>query len=74
MIIAKVNACVSKNTHKFGIEVPNLIKHDKQLDLRNRDTLWCDGIAKEKYNILIAFKIIKDNESPPPGLTNSSGH
>ena len=74
MIIAKINARVSKNTHKFGIEVPNSIKHAKQLDLKNEDYLWCDGIAKDKYNILVAFKILVDNESSPPVCTKSSGH
>ena len=34
----------------------------------------CDGIAKEKYNLLVAFKILKDNESPQPIWTKSSGH
>ena len=58
---------MSKKTHKFVIEVPNSIKHAKQLDLKNGDTIWCDGIAKEKYNISVAFKILEDNESQTPG-------
>ena len=48
MIIAKINARVSKKKHKFGIEVTNSIKHNKKLDPKNGDTLWCVGIAKEK--------------------------
>ena len=58
---------MSKKTHKFGIEVPNSIKHAKQLDPKNGDTLWCDVISEDKYNLSVAFKIIEDNESPPPG-------
>ena len=74
MIIANINAGVSKKTHNFGIELPNSIKHAKQLDLNNGNNRWCDGIAKEKYNLLVAFNILKDNESPPPVCTNSSGY
>ena len=54
--------------------MPNPIKHAKQLDLKNGYTLWCDGIAKEKYNLSVLFKILEDNESPSPGWTKSSGH
>ena len=71
MIISKINARVSKKTHKFGIEVPNSIKRTKQLDLNTGDNIWCDGIAKDNYNLSVAFKIIEDNESPPPGWTKS---
>ena len=61
MIIAKINARVSKKTHTFGIEVTNLINHAKQLDLNNGDNLLCGSIAKENYNLSVAFKILKDN-------------
>ena len=74
MIIDKINARVSKKTHNFRIKVTNSIKHSKQLDLKNGNTRWCDGIAKEKYNISVAFKILEDNESPPHGCTKSSLH
>ena len=73
-IIDKINVLVSKNTHNFGIEVTNSIKHAKKIDLKNGDTLWFDGIAKNKYNLLVALNILKDNDSPPPGWTKSSGH
>ena len=39
MIVDMINARVSRKTHKFGIEVPSSIKHAKQLDLKNGDTL-----------------------------------
>ena len=74
MIISKINAHMSKRRHKFGIEVLSSIKHAKQLDLKNGDTIFCNGISKEKYNLLVAFKILKYNESPPPGWTKSSVH
>ena len=67
IIIANINACVSNKTHNFGIEVPNSIKHAKELDLKNRYNISCDGTAKEKYNVFVAFKIPEEIESPPPG-------
>ena len=74
MIIANINARVSRKKHKFGIEVPTSINQTKQIDPKNGNTLWCDGIAKEKYNLLVAFKILEDHESPPPGFTKLSGN
>ena len=74
MIISKINIRVSKKTHKFVIEVPNSIKHAKLLYLKNGYTIWCDGIAKKKYNISVTLKILEDNESPPHRWTKSSGN
>ena len=48
MIIGKINARVSSKTHKFGIELSTSIKQAKQIDLKNVNTLWCNGIAKQK--------------------------
>ena len=70
MIIVKINARVSRKMHKFGIEVPTSIKQAKQIDLKNGNTLWCDGIAKEKYNLLVEFKILEGHEYPPLGWTS----
>ena len=74
MTIANINERVSKKTHKFGIDVPNSIKNAKKLDVKNGDNLLCGDTAKEKYNILVAFNILGENESSPPGWTKSSVH
>ena len=50
------------------------IENSKQLDSKNGDTLWKDAIAKEMYQVLVAFKIFEEGESPPPGWTKSTGH
>ena len=52
----------------------NSIKHDKQLDLKNGDTLLCDDIRKEKYNLLVELNILEDNDYPPHGLKKSRRH
>ena len=73
-IIASINSRVRKKTHKFGIEVPTSIEDARRIDNANGNTYWQDAIAKEMYNVSIAFKILEDDESLPVGYSKSSGH
>ena len=73
-IIAAVNSRVTKRTHKFGLEVPTSIEHAIKIDKANDNTFWQDAIAKEMYNVSIAFKILEDDEYLPVGYKQSSGH
>jgi hypothetical protein len=73
-IIAAVNSRVTNRTHKYGIEVPTSVEHAREIDARNGNTYWNDAIAKEMYNVFIAFKILEDDENLPVGYTKSSGH
>ena len=61
-------------THKYGIEVPRSINHAKELDKKNGNTLWMDGLNKEMTNVSIAFDFQDHGVKPPPGYTKSSGH
>ena len=38
-----------------------------QLDAKNGNTLWADGISKEMKNIRVAFKILMDGKAAPIG-------
>ena len=73
-IISKVKARLKVTTHKYGIEVPRSIDHAKELDKKNGNTLWMDGLKKEMTNVSIAFDILDLGVKPPPGYTQSSGH
>jgi hypothetical protein len=73
-IIAAVNSRVKKSTHKYGIEIPATIEEAMKLDEKNGDSRWNDAIKKEMFNVSIAFQILGDGESPPPGWKQSSGH
>ena len=73
-IIASVNSRIKKRNRKYGIEVPTSIEDARRLDKENGNTLWQDAIAKEMYNVSIAFQILEPGESVPPGWTKSSGH
>jgi hypothetical protein len=63
-----------KRTHKFGIEVPKTVKDALELDKKNDNTLWADGIAKETKDIRVAFKILPDGKSAPIGYQKIPCH
>ena len=73
-IISAINSRVRKKTHKFGLEVPTSIEDARRIDKENDNTFWQEAIAKEMYNVSIAFKILEDNENLPVGYSKTSGH
>ena len=73
-VIAGLNTRVRKRTHKFGVQVPTSVDEAKELDRINGNTLWMDSLAKEMYNVGVAFKIFEEHEHVPVGYSKSSGH
>jgi hypothetical protein len=73
-IIAAAKARIPRMTHKYGIEVPTSVKHAKELDSKNGNTLWMDALRKEMHTILVAFDIKPERTTIPLGYTKSSGH
>ena len=73
-IISSVNSRVKKVTHKYGVEIPCSFEHCYQLDLKNENSLWRDALNREMNNLQVAFDILQDKRSLPPGYTKSSGH
>ena len=43
-IIATVKSRVRKSSHKYGIEISTSIDHAKEIDGRNKNTLWQDAL------------------------------
>ena len=74
IIISSVNYRVSKKTHKYGVEIPNSIKHARELDLKNDNYLWITAINNEMSNVGIAFEIICKNKTAPVRWFKESGH
>ena len=72
-IIAAINTRVRRKTHKFGLRVPSNVAEAKAIDDENGNTLWQDALAKEMFEVGVAFKILDDHESTPVGYTKSSG-
>ena len=55
-IISKIQSKYWLRTHKFGIEIPKSVKHAKEIDDRNGNSLWMDAIYQEMKNVRIAFE------------------
>lgn len=73
-IVAAVRQRYLKRTHKFGIEVPKTIERALEVDKANGNNLWRDSIAKEMQAVRVAFKILPEDESPPPGYQYMKCH
>ena len=43
-IIAAVKSQVRRSSHKYEIETPTLVDHAKEIDGRNKNTLWQDAL------------------------------
>jgi hypothetical protein len=63
-----------KRTHKFGIELPKIIKEALELHKKNGNTFWADAIAKEMKDVRVAFKILFDGQSAPIGYQKIPCH
>jgi hypothetical protein len=52
-------------THKFGIEVLKTVEEAYRLDKANGNDFWQNAIQKEMNDVMVAFKLLKDDESVP---------
>ena len=73
-IISTVNMRVRKTTHKYGIKIPTGVEHAKELDRQNKNTMWMDTLAKEMYNVGVAFKVLDEGQKAPNGWKKVIGH
>ena len=73
-IIASLKRRIRKTTHKYGIEVPVDVDDAYRIDKKNGNHFWRDAIAKEMFNVGIAFEILPDDKSPPVGFDKVTGH
>ena len=73
-IVSAVKTRTRKTTHKYGIELPNTVEEARALDVKNGDDHWEKAIAKEIYDVGVAFEIINPPRTVPPGWTKVTGH
>ena len=73
-IVAAVGARLRKPTHKYGVEIPKDVHHARELDKRNGNSMWMDTLAKEMFNVGIAFEVLEEKQSAPPGWSKVTGH
>ena len=74
VILSAVKSRICKTTHKYGIEIPNSVEHAYQIDAKNGNTFWRDAIKKEMTNVGIAFEVLEEGLSAPPGWHKVTGH
>ena len=72
-IINVVNYRVKRVTHKYGVKLPCTVHEAYALDEKNGNTFWCDALNREMENLKVAFDILPEGKSPPPGYFRSSG-
>ena len=66
-LVIKRNPRYLKKTHKFGIEVPTTVAEALEIDKKNGDTHWDDGISSEMNNVRVAFDVLSDGHNAPIG-------
>ena len=67
IIAAFKNKRYHKRTHMFGFEIPKTVADARRIDRENGNTLWIDAIRKEMGDVGVAFDILDDDQSVPPG-------
>jgi hypothetical protein len=58
VIVSVVNSRVQKCSHKYGIELPRLVRDAVDLDRRNGNTFWADALTNKMGNVCVAFEIL----------------
>ena len=74
VIINAVQSRARKVTHKYGIELPTSVAHARELDAKNKNTLWQDALDKEVRNVGVAFEVLTYGKQAPPGWSKVTGH
>jgi hypothetical protein len=73
-IVSAVNSQVLKTSHKYGIELPTLVKSAIEIDQKNKNTLWRNALKKEMGNVCITFELLGPKAKAPPGWHKASSH
>ena len=74
VIASAITTRAKVKTHKYGIRMPRTLEEAYTIDNQLGNTLWRDAIALEMHNVGIAFEILDDGKSPPPGWKKVTGH
>lgn len=66
-IISKIKSKPIKKGMNFGVIIPSSIKHAYQIDRELGNNHWKNSIKKEIDSVIIAFKLIDEDEKLPIG-------
>ena len=73
-IVAALKTRMRQTRHKYGIEIPTSIEHAKELDQNDGSDFWMKALAKEMYNVGVAFEILAEGQQAPRGWHKVTGH
>ena len=73
-IVSALRMRMRQTKHKYGIEIPTSVEHAKDLDRKNGNDFWMKALAKEMFNIGVAFKIFEQGRKSPHGWHLVTGH
>ena len=59
---------------KFGVRVPFSVEEARSLDAENKNSLWEDAIKKELSKVRVAFELVEEGSTPPPGSKKINYH
>ena len=72
--VSKLKTVVRDKQLKFGLKVPKSVKEALAIDAENNNDYWDKAIKKELGNVIIAFKLLEDDEPIPIGSTKIPYH
>ena len=61
-------------THKYGIEVPTSVEHERSLDKTNGNHLWMEALAREMANVGVTLNVVEHSQPAPVGWSKAAGH
>ena len=59
---------------KYGLKVPKTVREALEIDKENGNSHWADAIKKGLGNVLVAFKLLEDDEPTPTRLMKIPYH
>ena len=72
--ISKMKSAININNMKYGIKVPKTVAEARRLDAENKNDLWDQAIKKELSKVIVAIKLLQDDEKTPIGSTRIPYH
>ena len=65
--ISKMKSSVQVKNVKYGIKVPKTVAEAYRLDSENKNDLWDKAIKQELNKVIVAFKLLQEDENTPVG-------
>ena len=72
--IKKLKTVVKNKQLKYGLKVPKSVKEALLIDAEKNNDFWSKAIKKELGNVIVAFKLLEEDEPIPIGSTKISYH